>query len=72
MSISLHIPHPVPVAAAAAAVVAGVAVGSVTLVSHHPSDTVAPSPPQHTMRIGIHDFASALPITAGGKVMLGS
>jgi hypothetical protein len=71
MSISVNIHRTVPVAAAAAAVVAGVAVGSIALVSHHPSQTVAPSPPQHTMRVGIHDFSSTLPVTAGGKVMIG-
>jgi hypothetical protein len=70
MSTSSNIYRSVSVAAAAAAVVAGIAVGSVALGSHHPGRTLAPPLPQDTMQVGIQDFYSAPPITSGGKVML--
>jgi hypothetical protein len=69
---NIHRSVPVAAAAAVAAVVASIAVGSVALASHDSGHTLAPSQPQDTMRIGIHDFYTAPhTTTSGGKVQIG-
>ena len=61
--------RPISKATAAAAVLAAVAIGSLSLFGNGSANSPsAPAQPQQTVQLGGHHFA---PTTSGGRVMVG-